>query len=779
MTFPLRIRATLLAACLAVSTGPDAFAQTSPAPSPPSELDAFMQKVLARREVNRQTLKQYILDEAEEFEVLGPGRWPLHRSKREFTWYLRDGVHVRSPLRFNGVSVGIEARDRYERNWLERERARAEKRAKKEREQSSISVGPGGVDVSTPGMPVEPRFVSEAYFMDFKFEPGNYYLAGREQLEGKEVMKIEYYPTRMFSDDENQEGEKQAAKEKEKESKKRGRQTHSEKEREFERNIERRMNKTALITLWVDPSEHQIVKYTFDNVWLDFLPGAWLVRVDDMRASMTMGQPFAGVWLPRNMNIHAGITLANGSYEAGYSRAFSEYREADVKSRIKVPKVPEVPKPQEVPWVPEVPRVPKVSEVQEILDGQASGPFIEEQQTVETIGEIRVHGNAYLSDEDVIKLAGISLGGPATETDLEAVRRRLKDSGRFDTIEVRKRYRSLSNAADVAVVLLVHERPGIRSASDAPSAVLNPIRRMKSRLMFMPILSYADGYGFTYGGRMSTVGLLGVGERLSVPLTWGGVRRAAIEFERPFKRGPLTRIESSVAIWNRENPRFEIRDQRIEVKGRAERVLADLVRLGVDASRATISFADLDDRLTTIGANVALDTRGDPAYPGNAVLISTGWTGLNFRSIPDRINRYTTDARGYLRLYRQSVLAGRAQYVTADATLPPYERLLLGGSSMVRGFRTGAFDGDRTLVTSVELRAPITSVLNGAKLGFTVFADAGKVWNFGQSLDDVEWHRGVGAGVFLIATIVRLNLDVARGLKTGETRVHLSSGFTF
>ena len=80
------------------------------------------------------------------------------------------------------------------------------------------------------------------------------------------------------------------------------------------------------------------MKYTFDNVWLDFLPGAWLVRVDDMHASMTMGQPFPGVWLPREMNIHAGVTLANGSFEAGYGRIFSEYREADVKSRIRVPK---------------------------------------------------------------------------------------------------------------------------------------------------------------------------------------------------------------------------------------------------------------------------------------------------------------------------------------------------------------------------------------------------------------------------------------------------------
>jgi len=174
-----------------------------------------------------------------------------------------------------------------------------------------------------------------------------------------------------------------------------------------------------------------------------------------------------------------------------------------------------------------------------------------------------------------------------------------------------------------------------------------------------------------------------------------------------------------------------------------------------------------------------LDTRGDPAFPGNAILLSAGWSALNFRSLPEHVNRYTADARGYLRLYRQSVIAARAQYVSADATLPPYERLLLGGSSTVRGFRTGSFDGDRSLVTSLEFRTPITSVLSRAKLGVTAFMDAGKIWDVGQSLDDATWRQGAGVGVFLIAPLVRINLDVAHGLKTGDTRVHLSSGFTF
>jgi outer membrane protein assembly factor BamA len=82
-------------------------------------------------------------------------------------------------------------------------------------------------------------------------------------------------------------------------------------------------------------------------------------------------------------------------------------------------------------------------------------------------------------------------------------------------------------------------------------------------------------------------------------------------------------------------------------------------------------------------------------------------------------------------------------------------------------------------VASAELRYPITSVLSGAKLGVSAFMDAGKTFDVGQRLDDATWHRGVGGGIFLIATIVRINLDVARGLKTGDTRVHLSSGFSF
>ena len=39
------------------------------------------------------------------------------------------------------------------------------------------------------------------------------------------------------------------------------------------------------------------------------------------------------------MNIHAGVTLADGPFEASYARQFAKYRLAEVKSIIRVPKM--------------------------------------------------------------------------------------------------------------------------------------------------------------------------------------------------------------------------------------------------------------------------------------------------------------------------------------------------------------------------------------------------------------------------------------------------------
>jgi hypothetical protein len=332
--------------------GAQAPASTVPAPAI-TDLDRFMASALQRRDIDRKTLSDYILDEVELLEVLGPGRIPFARMRYEYTWYVRDGMHVRSPLKVNGVPIGETERRAYEDRWIKSEAGRRKFRTEREAKRAQAGKGPA---LSAPSIN-EPRFVSESYFMDFKFEPGNYYLAGKEKLEGQEVLKIDYLPTKLFDEDPKEESEDQmdakarkeakdaelaktgkAAGESKPKQKEKEKKPQSAKEKRAEDEIERKMDKTSQVTLWVDPATHQIVKYTFDNVWLDFLPAGWLVKIDDIRASMQMGQPFPGVWLPRNLNIHAGVSLALGPMEFSYTREFSKYRKAEVSSKITVPK---------------------------------------------------------------------------------------------------------------------------------------------------------------------------------------------------------------------------------------------------------------------------------------------------------------------------------------------------------------------------------------------------------------------------------------------------------
>ena len=200
----------------------------------------------------------------------------------------------------------------------------------------------------------EPRFISEAYFMKFPFEPGNYYLAGRETLDGRPVVKIEYYPSRLFSDDEDREKKEisvsptgdvnvTAAGGKPADPKKKAKApAKPDRGDELENEIEAAMNKVTVVTMWIDPQEYQIVRFTFDNVDWGFLPGRALVRVDQAKASMTMGRYFENVWLPKAIVFDFGATFAAGSYKFRYDREFYDYRKGEVSARIRgyVPKEP-------------------------------------------------------------------------------------------------------------------------------------------------------------------------------------------------------------------------------------------------------------------------------------------------------------------------------------------------------------------------------------------------------------------------------------------------------
>jgi hypothetical protein len=352
-----------LAAWLAPAAGAGPAGQAKPA-APLTDLDAFMARVLERRNENWKTLHDYILSERETFQILGPAGMPLAGQRREFQWFIRDGYLVRSPVKANGASLGDADRRKYEADWLkkeqEREQRAKEKAAKKDKgavEEEVVeelrTIDPGSDNEVVAMVGTEPRFISEAYFMKFPFEPGNYYLAGRETIDGRPVVKIEYYPSRLFSDDEEREkkavsvtaggdvkvqsaGEKPAGRETPKRSAKR------DKGDDLENEIEAALNKVTMVTMWIDPQEYQIVRFAFDNVDWGFLPGRAIVRVDQAKATMTMGRYFDNVWLPKEIAFNFGATFAAGSYAFRYNREFYDYRKGEVSARIRgyVPKEP-------------------------------------------------------------------------------------------------------------------------------------------------------------------------------------------------------------------------------------------------------------------------------------------------------------------------------------------------------------------------------------------------------------------------------------------------------
>ena len=254
--------------------------ETASVNTPETDLDTFMQQVLEHREANWKQVQDFIFREKEDLELQGFDIAAEESFRKEYDWYYRGGNLVRRLVRSDGVKVNGP-----EQKWDPQERKKKQP-------------------------------LSRENFFGFKFEPGNYFLAGREKFEGRDALVVEYYPKHLFEDEERADKEDKG---------------DEDAEGEFEQAFE----KTSRVKLWILPDEHQIVKMTFDNVGLEFLPYRWLVRVDDIRASLIMDKPVSNVWLPREIMATGKVSTAAASLSVRYERKFFDYREADVKVRMK------------------------------------------------------------------------------------------------------------------------------------------------------------------------------------------------------------------------------------------------------------------------------------------------------------------------------------------------------------------------------------------------------------------------------------------------------------
>jgi outer membrane protein assembly factor BamA len=395
-----------------------------------------------------------------------------------------------------------------------------------------------------------------------------------------------------------------------------------------------------------------------------------------------------------------------------------------------------------------------------VVQGQAQAP--------EKITEVRVHGNHTTPDTDILQISGLAAGAEPTEARLKEAEQKLRASRRFEGVELRKRYLSITDPSQVLVMIVVDEHPAV-SATDLTPGALKKFRAMQ---MWMPILKHEDGYGFTYGARLAFKDSIGERSRVSVPMTWGGERRIGLDAERSFD-GPISIVRGGVSLYRRVNPHFELPDRRTEARVEADKLFTSWLRAGVGARVANVEFGpDYEARHSAAGFHTVVDTRIDPSFPRNAIHTQIGWERLFFG---DSAGRWNTDARGYVGLGGSLVLALKAQLIKSDGSLPLVEQSLLG---TVRGYRTGHRAGDNLFASSAELRIPLNSPLTFGRFGLKAFVDAGTAWNNGARYDDEPFDRGIGGGVYMGGGPFIIDLDIAKP-RTGNVRAHFGMGVTF
>jgi outer membrane protein assembly factor BamA len=390
----------------------------------------------------------------------------------------------------------------------------------------------------------------------------------------------------------------------------------------------------------------------------------------------------------------------------------------------------------------------------------------------ETIVAIQIHGNTATSDDEIKRIAGVDVGAVLEPTTLDAVAERLRSSRRFESVQVLKRFASIADPSQILLVIVVNEGPVRIELTGDPDQPTRVVRSHRSNLLFLPVLNAEDGYGLTYGARFAWPDPIGKQSRVAFPLTWGGDKRAAIELDKTVDGGPIDRVDAALSVSRRTNPFFKSDDDRVRVWVRGEREIVRWVRAGGGIGWQRVSFEGVHDTFGHAGGDLVFDTRVDPVLPRNAVYARAAWEHIA------GVNRVDLDARGYVGLEGQTILALRVQRSDADRSLPPYLKPLLGGMANLRGFKAGTAAGDTLVASSAELIVPLTSPISVGRIGVSGFFDTGTAYDKWQVLRDQVWKEGIGGSVWFSAAFFRLNVAVARG-RGSSTRVHVGANVSF
>ena len=267
---------------------------------------------------------------------------------------------------------------------------------------------------------------------------------------------------------------------------------------------------------------------------------------------------------------------------------------------------------------------------------------------------------------------------PVTPQTVDEAPARLRAAKKFDHVEIRKRFASISDPTKIVLVVIVDEGPVHIERRTIPRT-RRASSRTEGRICWFCRSSNPRTRTDSATAHVSRIpDPLGKESRVSFPLTWGGERQAAIELDKRLDRTHLMRFTGGAGFSQRTNPFFDEHDTRERVWGRAERELLKGLRVGADRRLGTRALRRASRSTTTSATasrgrarSLIVDTRLDPMLAHNAVYGRAAWERLKFAGGSPGLNRHRARRPRLYRAIRQNVLIVRAVQADADGPCRP------------------------------------------------------------------------------------------------------------
>ncbi|PRY76026.1 translocation and assembly module TamA [Yoonia maritima] len=400
-------------------------------------------------------------------------------------------------------------------------------------------------------------------------------------------------------------------------------------------------------------------------------------------------------------------------------------------------------------------------------------------------GDLTVTGNETVSTARVRQIAGLPTGDVYSPSDIDAVERRLRRTGTFDSVAVTQAD-DLSDGAVLPMTVQLDE---------------------SKRRRFGFGLEMSTVEGLTVSSFWLHRNLLGGAERLRVDVEVAGIDGETGgtdyslrgNFTRPATFGPDTEFFLTSELSREDEPDYLI--DKFAVETGFSRILSDdlTVRVGVGLLTAR-EESDLGTReytLLTLPLDATYDRRDSETNAKSGYYLDLSSTPFISLGADVKGLRLFGDARGYYSFGEEQKLtfAGRLQFgsiVGADIDQAPADYLFYsGGGGTVRGqpYKSLGIDSvvGGTAVTTggtsfagAQLEA---RYLVREKISLVGFYDVGQIGDTDLPLEDGDWHAGAGIGLRYETGIGPIRLDIgtqASGDDAGEdVQVYIGIGQAF